>query len=86
MHDERQRKKVCDHLSYCTVEVKAGICFTDKDEEYALELPADVDPVTIVGNDRGELPSVEEPSPDTKMAARPRRKPSKQRDQLKEKS
>jgi len=77
IHDERQRKKVCDRLSYRIVEVKAGIRLTDKDEEYALELPADVDPVKVVGNDREELLPVEEPSPDTKRAARPRRKPSR---------
>ena len=77
IHDERQRKKVCDRLSYRIVEVKAGIRLTDKDEEYALELPADVDPVTMVGNDREELLPVEEPSSDTKRAARTRRKPSR---------
>jgi hypothetical protein len=77
IHDERQRKKVCDRLSYRIVEVKAGIRLTDKGEEYALELPADVDPVTMVGNDREELLPVEEPSSDTKRAARTRRKPSR---------
>lgn len=75
IHDKRQRKKVRDRPSYRIVEVKAGIRLTDKDEEYAL--PADVDPVTTVGNDRDELLPVEVPSPDTKRAARPRRKSSR---------
>ena len=50
------------------------IRLTDKDEECVPELPADVDPVTIVGDDRQGLPPIEGPSSETKMAARPRRK------------
>jgi hypothetical protein len=54
------------------------IRLTDKDEECVPELlPADVDPVMIVGDDRKGLSPVEGPSSETEMAARPRRKPSR---------
>lgn len=75
--DERQRTKVCDPLIIdCNFDVNVGIHFTDKDEECALELPSDVDPVTMVGED-SELPAVDEQAPKPENTARPRRKPSR---------
>jgi len=57
-----------------SVGVKVRIRLTDKDEECDRELPADVDPVTMVGEEREELPAVEGPSPEAKKAVRPRKR------------
>jgi hypothetical protein len=54
------------------VEVKVRIRSTGMGEECDLGLPAGVDPVTVVGKEREELPQ----SPETKRAARPRGKPN----------
>jgi len=75
--DERRRTKVCDCLSYRIVKANVDIRLTDKDEECVPELPADVDPVMMVGDDREGLSPIEGPSSEAKMAARPRRKLSR---------
>jgi hypothetical protein len=61
-------------LTCCIVGVRSRICLTVKVEECELELPEDVDPVMMVGEEREKLPAVEEPSQEIKRAARPRRK------------
>lgn len=75
--DERRRTKVCDCLPFRIVKVNEDIRLTDKVEECVPELPADVDPVTMVGDGREGLPSVEGPSSETKMVTRPHRKPDR---------
>jgi hypothetical protein len=50
------------------------IRLADKVEECDQELPADVDPVTMAGEEREELPPVQEPSPEAKKSVRPRKR------------
>jgi len=50
--------KVCDCLSYRIVKANVDIRLTDKDEECVPELPADVDPVMMVGDDREGLSTI----------------------------
>jgi hypothetical protein len=52
------------------------ICFTVNDEECVLELPAEVDPVTMVGEDLEGLPAVEEHVAEPENASQARKKSS----------